>query len=226
PFPLYQPLAKSRPKPPPRFRPSISQVKWALIGLNTAVFGGWQMAKAHERSGPKTGLPRFMIDNFLLKPGDLSRHRWWTLLTCAFSHITMGHFLFNLVSFNTFANILSYHPLLHGGHLLSLYVGAALMGSFGFLASTMNDPFRQRKSALGASGAVMGVSSTVACLFPWARVYLFGIVPVPMVLLTAGYFLIDSAGMKDPTSTTGHAAHLGGLAFGLMYYFFRIRFIR
>lgn len=79
---------------------------------------------------------------------------------------------------------------------------------------------------LGFSGALMGITSVAACLNPSARVALYGIVPVPLWGLVAGYAFFDGYYVNDANSRVAHAGHLGGLAFGVAYYLLRLRGLR
>jgi rhomboid-like protein len=73
-------------------------------------------------------------------------------------------------------------------------------------------------SALGASGAIMGLFAAFAYLFPNTELYLF-FVPIPikakyMVVLMV---LIDLFGQFGPVKTgIGHYAHLSGLLMGFI----------
>ena len=55
---------------------------------------------------------------------------------------------------------------------------------------------------------------------------LFYVLPVPMWLLLPSYIAWDSYWLNAENSTVGHAAHLGGVAFGGLFYlgFMRARF--
>ena len=46
---------------------------------------------------------------------------------------------------------------------------------------------------------------------------LFGIIPVPLWVILAGYVAVDTFYLDNTQSRTGHAAHLGGAAFGAAY---------
>ena len=109
--------------------------------------------------------------------------------------------------------------------------GSAITGGMGFLyhrrrkVAEANRSDWQSKtrnynsSALGASGAVMGVGALTACLMPNAPMQLM-LIPItfPLWVFVAGYGLIDSYFLDSPTSSIAHAGHLGGLVFGAAYY--------
>lgn len=120
-------------------------------------------------------------------------------------------------------------------HILAIALGSAVAGSGGFLlnqkakiinsAATRIRNFGnmrsspQYASAIGASGAVMGVSAVATCLLPTMPISIFLIpISIPLWLVTAGYALFDGYYLDSQTSRTAHAGHLGGLAFGALYY--------
>lgn len=65
---------------------------------------------------------------------------------------------------------------------------------------------------------VMGVGSAAMCLLPNARVLLFAVVPVPLWVLVPAYFVYDAYYLNAQDSRVGHAGHIGGSIFGVVYY--------
>ena len=74
--------------------------------------------------------------------------------------------------------------------------------------------------ALGASGAVYGLLGAVAVMLPNMRIFVF-FMPMPMRYAAILWFGISFFGtFTDDGTNIGHAAHLGGLLFGLVYAWF------
>lgn len=74
-------------------------------------------------------------------------------------------------------------------------------------------------AGLGASGIVSGLASCVTMFMPMARASMFGLIPAPLFVWTLGYFFLDTYFMGSGINTgIGHSAHLGGAAFGAVYY--------
>ena len=76
------------------------------------------------------------------------------------------------------------------------------------------------KPSLGASGAVLGLVSFVACHYPQAQV---SVIFLPMVSVSAaqailGLAAIDTAGLIFGWRYLDHAAHLGGVVFGACFH--------
>ena len=68
---------------------------------------------------------------------------------------------------------------------------------------------------VGASGSIMAIFMAVAMYKPNTKIMLFGILPVPIMLLAGVYFVYDllSLGMPDGTA---HFAHIGGGIIGVI----------
>jgi membrane associated rhomboid family serine protease len=84
---------------------------WATVG-NTQVGHQW------------------MTENWMVSVTTWKSHPW-TLITSAFSHSSMLHLLFNMIAIGTIGRDLQ--VMLGNRRFLSLYLGAAVMGSFGHL---------------------------------------------------------------------------------------------
>src|SRR5947207_1883053 len=69
-----------------------------LIAVNIAIWIVWRFANPDQY--PPTALNTFMRENFMLHPaGVFYDYRIYTLLTSAFSHISITHILFNMMFF-------------------------------------------------------------------------------------------------------------------------------
>lgn len=69
---------------------------------------------------------------------------------------------------------------------------------------------------------VMGMGAAATLLAPMTQMVVL-VFPAPLFLVTAGYVAADTYYLDSKTSRIGHAAHLGGLAFGAVYYFVSLR---
>ncbi|KAH0840697.1 hypothetical protein AYO21_00647 [Fonsecaea monophora] len=183
-------------------------------------------------SSPRRKMLDDLVTHFTVKLDDVKQHRWWTLVTPAFSHVQTYHILGNLFAFSTFSRMLLAYGIGPVRYAV-LILGSAVSGNAAFLYQAAQRQQtqqwqRQRRQpqetrALGLSGVVMGLGAAVSLATPRFKVLLFGVVPVPVWLLMALYTVYDSARLDDQASTTGHAAHLGGAAFGVLYYVAALR---
>lgn len=199
-----------------------------FMGINIAVFGYGAYAKAQAQEGYMENFRTF-YQNMTMNLRDVKNGYYWQVITNVFTHTGLVHIAFNLFTFWSLGGALAALPVTPGQFTL-IVLGSGLMGSLGWLAQEElrvqagDSGFPRR--ALGFSGALVGAVTVVACFMPRNQVSLFGVVPVPLWLLTIGYAVYDGYYLNSENTRTAHAGHLGGLAFGLAYYFLRLRRLR
>lgn len=78
---------------------------------------------------------------------------------------------------------------------------------------------------IGASSSILGLFAAVACAAPQNSIYIFPIpAPLPMGAVAAGFGLASAlAWSQDLLPMLGHTGHLGGMAFGTLYYVLMLR---
>ena len=132
------------------------------------------------------------------------------LFSSGFLHIDFQHLIFNMLSLYFFAPVvISY--LGNSGFVL-IYVGSLLLGSFLSYKFHENENYY---TAVGASGAVMGIIYAAILLRPEMSLYLFFIpIPIPAYIFGVGYLLYSIYGMKAKNDNIGHDAHFGGAIAG------------
>ena len=92
--------------------------------------------------------------------------------------------------------------------LLITYTISLFLGSYFGLFIHKKEPYY---SAVGASGAVMGVIYASIMLNPGMNLYMFFIpIPIPGYIFGVGYLLYSMFGMKKSWGNIGHSAHFGG----------------
>ncbi len=150
----------------------------------------------------------------------------WQVFTYMFLHDTSG---FAHLFFNMYALLLFGVPIEQawGGKRFFLYylfcgVGAGvsilliniISGGPGYWIPT-----------IGASGAVFGLLLAFGVLYPNVEIYLFFILPIRAKYLVILYGLVELyLELFGGETNISHVGHLGGLVFGLVYfYFFRRR---
>ena len=83
--------------------------------------------------------------------------------------------------------------------------------------------YKQIYAAIGASGAIMGVTAAFAYLFPNTEMYVMFIpIPVKAKYVVPVYILIELfSGIRQiPGDNVGHFAHLGGAIIGFLLVFY------
>jgi membrane associated rhomboid family serine protease len=193
---------------------------WTIIAINVTVYGAWKYAEGYK----DTRLYRLLTENATLSELNLKAKRYYTLVTCAFSHRDLNHLIFNMFSFYTFSGLLTVLAGVGIGHFGAMIFGSAMASSAAWLWHTKETNASSRRvwsgmrSALGASGVVMGISAVATCMMPFMPMT-FMLIPVriPLCIFTTGYIALDMYYLNE-SDNVGRSAHLGGFAFGVVYY--------
>lgn len=149
----------------------------------------------------------------------------WRLLTYGFLHSTENimHIVCNLLVLFFLGRIVSQKT--GQGEFLAIYAAAAVLaGIMQTCAQAITAPSIEGWT-IGASGAVMCIFVMFTMWYPEVKLYLFGVVGVKAKWLLFGVLGYDFLGLIGLTSSLfassgasiGHAAHLGGAAFGFLY---------
>ena len=100
---------------------------------------------------------------------------------------------------------------------LKFYLICGAMGGIVYPAlSHSGFPGTGPGNLVGASGAILGMLAAGAILFPRMRVYIFGIFPIPMLVLAGILVLVSIMGLMGD-NVGGEVAHLSGMAAGAVY---------
>lgn len=146
----------------------------------------------------------------------------WRLITTAFCHDRFGvwHILFNMLFLYWFGQFVE--STYGSTEFLCFYLGAALVASLAYIGLELVTG--DRHPAIGASGAVMGVVCVFAIWNPNHTIRLYFLFPITIRVLLIIYVIYDLhpvlLALSGNAIYTGvaHAAHLGGLLFGYLYY--------
>jgi membrane associated rhomboid family serine protease len=137
------------------------------------------------------------------------------LLSSGFLHGSWSHLIFNMLTLYFFADF-----VIQGfGNIgfLIIYFGSIILGNLFCLYMYKNVPYY---SAIGASGGVSGILFAAIAFYPFIGIGLFFIpVFIPGYIFGLLYFSYSIYMMLNPKmhDNIGHAAHLGGAFFGLVY---------
>src|SRR5262249_6293363 len=159
-----------------------------------------------------------MTENLELRPSDVLHGQVWRVLTYAFLHSTSGllHLVFNMLFLWWFGTDVEdiYGPR----EFLALYLIAAVLGGLAYIFSYLAG-MGSNLPCVGASGAVMAVMVLCALHYPSRVILLFFLIPVPIWLFVVFEVAQDAFGfLTGNTGGTAVAVHLGGAAFGFVYY--------
>ncbi|NDV14930.1 rhomboid family intramembrane serine protease [Muricauda sp. TY007] len=128
------------------------------------------------------------------------------MVTSGFLHVDISHLFLNMFTLYFFA------PVVIGWFgsikFLIIYLVSLIAGSLLALVFHKDEPFY---SAVGASGAVMGVLYAAILLNPDMQLGIMFIpIPLPAYVLGIAYLLYSIWGMKSRMGNIGHTAHFGG----------------
>jgi len=200
------PLPYYRPAPPPWYK----TLTGGILLLNIAMFIAqitWD------------GDTNAFTSKWGLSLEGMREGHWWQLLTYQFLHGGFIHILFNCLLISVMGRILEIY--LGKWRFLSLYL---LSGIIGGLVEFYVLWQRHGEDSLiiGASAGAAGLVAAFATVFPSERlkVLVFFVIPIAMsarTLLWAS-IIISIVGMTGIIpGNIAHAAHLGGLLFGILY---------
>lgn len=142
---------------------------------------------------------------------DIKRGSKFQIFTSGFLHVDTAHLFVNMLTLYFFANVVIYS--LGSVAFLVIYLGSLLLGN---LVSYFFHKDDYNYTAVGASGAVMGILYSAILLQPDMTLGLFFIIPIPAYIFGIGYLLYTIYGMKRRTDNIGHDAHFGGATGGYL----------
>eukprot|EP00041_Stephanoeca_diplocostata_P014013 m.251719 g.251719 ORF g.251719 m.251719 type:complete len:284 (-) comp19543_c0_seq6:486-1337(-) len=176
-----------------------------ITAVNVGVYAMWKVPR----------LQGMIRGTFLHQPfsGKLRQ-----LVGCHVSHQSLPHLGFNMLALWSFGTPVAH--MMGTEQFLGFALGAGMSSAF---ASQLHSVVTGCSIAgLGASGVLMGVIGVFAMTHPNATVY------VPFLPFISGTALqalgcivaVDVLGIALGWRMLGHAAHLGGSAFGVAYCYF------
>ncbi len=150
------------------------------------------------------------FEKYKFNIGGIRRGEQVRMISSGFLHLDVSHLIFNMLTLYFFADVVIYSM----GYIkfLILYLASLLVGN---LLSYFFHKEEYHYSAIGASGAVMGVLYSAILFYPEMSLYLFFIpIPIPAWVFGTLYLLYSIYGMKKSLGNIGHDAHFGGALAG------------
>lgn len=229
----------------------VRVIGYATVCTNVYVFSRWHFHPKVDRDpNDKSGVPppvdpvkrakqeQFMYENWTCSLTNLKEGRWWTLVTPAFSHASGFHF-----GMSMFGLVQAYRILRFIGvsapRVVGLGLGSAVAANVAFLLDQATRPQQLRESAgFGASGMIYGLFTGAMLAVPKIPM---GIPLVPVTFSLRSMVLTATAmdavlwiwervqNSRRPHPLFGsknsiaYSAHLGGAAFGAVFYALALR---
>lgn len=182
-------------------------VKWLLI-VNVAIFLVCALIPA--------------IGNVVYTWASVYPESWgttaqvWRFITYQFLHDTNGffHILFNMMVLYFFGPLME--RMWGSRRFLKFYLCAGAAGGIVYTLLVVSGVLKALPM-VGASGGLYGILGAVAMLFPQMQVFLFGVIPMSMRTMSILAVVISLLNFAGGSNAGGEAAHLTGMAIGILY---------
>lgn len=151
------------------------------------------------------------------------RKEIYRLLSHGFLHANWTHLIVNMLALFLlgpvveryfkelmFAGIIKHHSLI----FLLFYLIAIVISSLISLFKQKNNAWY---NSVGASGAVSAIIFFYIFFNPWKMLYIYGILPVPGIILGALYLIYSQFMSKRNVDNINHDAHFIGAVFGFIF---------
>lgn len=157
-----------------------------------------------------------------LSPVLILTHKWlWQFVTYMFIHGSLPHLFSNMLGLLFFGYAVE--RLLGTKEFLLFYFTCGILSSLlSFLYYTITGQFITL--LIGASGALYAVLFAYAVLLPSSSLYIWGILPIPsviLVLIYAAFELIEA--FFNTSSNVAHFTHLFGFLAAFLYFLLRLK---
>ena len=137
---------------------------------------------------------------------------YYRLLTAGFIHVDYNHLFFNGFTLFVFGGNALYG--LGAVNFMLLYMISLIMGNILAYYYHKNNPYY---TAVGASGAIMGIVYSSILMFPEMKLaIIFLPIPFPAYIFGVGYLIYTLFGIKSQNDGIGHTAHFGGAIGGII----------
>lgn len=144
------------------------------------------------------------FEKYKFNIGGIRRGEQVRMVSSAFLHANTQHLLFNMLTLYFFADPVISRIGVPG--FIIIYVASLLLGN---VLSYILHKNEYHYSAIGASGAVMGVLYAGILLQPQMLIY-----GLPAWIFGVGYLIYTIYGMVKKNDNIGHDAHFGGAIAG------------
>ena len=162
---------------------------------------------------------RELFYKFQLNPYQIyHRKDYKRILTHGFLHADWIHLIINMIVLYSFGsaveNYFNYYFKYPVFYFIIFYILAIVISS---IISVFKHKDNHNYNAVGASGAVSAIVFTSIFFNPWQKIYFYGIIGVPGIILGILYLIYSYYMSKKSKDNTNHDAHFVGAIFGLIF---------
>jgi len=188
-----------------------------LLYLNISVFLLYGLLNVFVTlfTGDRNAVQLYAID-LLALPSDPVKllTRPWTILTYMFTHLRLGHILFNMLILYFSGKM--FMEYLGQKRMLALYIYGGIGGGLLYVVISNFSPLIIQDNMVGASAGTTAVLIAGAIYLPNIPIRLWGIFELKYWMLAVGIVFFDILSLTGDNAG-GHIAHLGG---AMVAYFF------
>ena len=151
---------------------------------------------------------RTFFNNYKFSPYHIKKGENIRYISSGFLHVDYTHLFVNMFTLYFFVDAVIFQ--VGDINFLIIYFASLIFGNwltYRFNSNNIN------YSAVGASGAVMGIVYSAILLNPEMTLFFF-ILPMPGYIFGLGYLFYSIYSMKRVNDNIGHEAHLGGAIAG------------
>lgn len=151
---------------------------------------------------------RVFFNSYKFSPYHIKKGEKIRYISSGFLHIDYTHLFVNMFTLYFFVDAVIFQ--VGDINFLIIYFASLIFGNwltYRFNSNNIN------YSAVGASGAVMGIVYSAILLNPEMTLFFF-ILPMPGYIFGLGYLFYSIYSMKRVNDNIGHEAHLGGAIAG------------
>lgn len=177
--------------------------------------------------GPKRGDSRpleAMDRHMVLSKTNIAEGRYYTIFTSSFTNHGLFHLGFNMLSLWTVGRpIVKYY----GARTFAiLWIGGSLAGGIGSILHSQSkkipETYEDARS-VGATDSVLALFTALSCIIPNVRAEIWFIQTTMRTGAAVLFCTSLACEEKGWLPMFGHAAHLGGMAFGAFWWLVSIR---
>ena len=164
---------------------------------------------------------RVLFANLLFYPWEIKReNQWYRFITHGFIHADFMHLFVNMWVLYIFGEVVEKSlKLIYGSegtlYFMLLYFGGLIFSSMYSYGRHLNNP---QYSALGASGAVSGITFAYILMYPMSGLMIFPIpIQLPAFVFGILYLIYSWYMSRRGKDNVGHDAHFFGALFGVVF---------
>lgn len=158
---------------------------------------------------------KFILNPYLVH----HRQQWWRMISSGMIHADFLHLFVNMFALYGFGMAVeSYYRAIFYDmgtlYFLVLYFGGIIIANAPTLAKHKENP---HYNSLGASGAVSAIIFAAIIFQPWSKIYFFGIIGIPGILIGPLYLFFEYRMSQQGGTGINHDAHFWGAIFGVVF---------